>query len=168
MHNFTIYSPCAVGPSLMHGSLYNTYKVHKNHVITIIMTLMLKSTKIRNKLGKLVTHSAGDARVKVKNDKQVWRLWPNTPIEFDPFPPLGYRYLSLTKLSIHLQTTEEISLPSLISFYFAVLELKLFVSFNVHTNRSGSYWDNRAIPRLQAHWKMKSICICKIFQILLK
>ena len=54
----------------MQGGLYNTYRVHLNHVITIIMTLMLKSTKISHKLGtgNLVSHSGGDARVKVKDD----------------------------------------------------------------------------------------------------
>ena len=42
-----------------------TYKVYKNHVITVIMTLMLKSRKISNKLGtvNLVIHSIGDTQV---------------------------------------------------------------------------------------------------------
>ena len=42
---------------------------------------------------------------------------------------------------------QKISLPSLI-FHFVVLELKLYVSFNVYTNQSGSYWDTKFILEL--------------------
>ena len=47
LHNFTTYDPWALGPLSIYGGLRNNCKAHKNHVITIIMTLILKSTRFQ-------------------------------------------------------------------------------------------------------------------------